>query len=197
MARTQSADYEERRAAIVEQAARLFAERGFHGTSIADLAEACGISKSLVYHYYASKEDILFDVMHLHIRALLDAAEDIAGDTTPPAEKLRAVTRTFMRLYVGAASRHRVLLNELQRLSETQRAMVIDIQRRLIEILEGILDDLHPDLPLALRRPAAMLYFGMINWSHTWLNPFGAASPAQIAELAAEIFLNGLGEDGA
>jgi AcrR family transcriptional regulator len=197
MARTQSADYEERRAAIVEQAARLFAERGFHGTSIADLAEACGSSKSLVYHYYASKEDILFDVMHSHIRALLDAAEDIAGDTTPPAEKLRAVTRAFMRLYVGAASRHRVLLNELQRLSETQRAMVIGIQRRLIEILEGILDDLHPDLPVALRRPAAMLYFGMINWSHTWLNPFGAASPAQIAELAAEIFLNGLGEDGA
>ena len=60
----------------MEHAARLFAERGFLGTSIAELAEACETSKSLVYHYYESKEDILFDVMHSHVRALLDAAED-------------------------------------------------------------------------------------------------------------------------
>lgn len=84
MARTQAADFEKRREAIVEHAARLFAERGFLGASIADLAAACSTSKSLIYHYYASKEDILFDVMHAHVGALLDAAEEIAAQKIPP-----------------------------------------------------------------------------------------------------------------
>jgi AcrR family transcriptional regulator len=192
MARTQAADYGERRAAIVDQAARLFAERGFLGASIADLADACESSKSLIYHYYTSKEGILFDVMHSHVRALLDAAEDVAGRTALPAAKLRALTTAFLRLYAGAAARHRVLLNELQRLPEEQRATVIAIQRRLIEIVEGILEELRPALPPHLKRPAAMLFFGMINWTHTWLDPEGAAKPEQIATLAANVFLEGL-----
>jgi AcrR family transcriptional regulator len=192
MARTQAADYEERRTAIVEQAARLFAERGFLGASIADLAEACDSSKSLIYHYYASKEDILYDVMHSHVRALLDAAEEVAGGTAQPAAKLRALTTAFLKLYVGAATRHRVLLNELQRLPERQRTTIIAIQRRLIEIVEGVLVELQPGLSGTLKRPAAMLYFGMINWTHTWLDPEGAATPEQIATLAANMFLEGL-----
>ena len=192
MARTQAADFEERRAAIVEHAARLFAERGFLGTSIAELAEACETSKSLVYHYYESKEDILFDVMHSHVRALLDAAEDISACATTPSEKLRELTLAFVRLYAGAAARQRVLLNELQRLSNEQRATVIGIQRRLIAIVEDILAELRPDLPDAMKPPAAMLYFGMINWMHTWLDPEGRVEPSRIAELAANVFLDGI-----
>jgi AcrR family transcriptional regulator len=193
MARTKAVDYEERRTAIVEQAARLFAERGFLGASIADLAEACNSSKSLIYHYYASKEDILYDVMHSHVQALLDAAEDVAGGPSPAAAKLRDLTSAFLRLYAGAAARHRVLLNELQRLPEKQRATIIAIQRRLIEIVEGVLEQLRPNLTAPLKRPAAMLYFGMINWTHTWLDPQGPADPQQIAALAAEIFQDGIG----
>ncbi|HEY6578168.1 MAG TPA: TetR/AcrR family transcriptional regulator [Rhizomicrobium sp.] len=194
MARTQAADFAERRAAIVEQAARLFAERGFLGASIADLAEACDSSKSLIYHYYASKEDILFDVMHSHVKALLDAGEEIAARAAPPAARLRALTAAFMRLYIGAAARHRVLLNELQRLPETQRAIVVGIQRRLIDIVQAIIVEIRPDLSgrSHLQRPAALLYFGMLNWTHTWLDPNGAATPETIAELAVGLFLDGI-----
>jgi AcrR family transcriptional regulator len=194
MARTQAADFEDRRAAIVEHAARLFAERGFLGASIADLALACETSKSLLYHYYASKEDILFDVMHSHVGALLDAAEEIAARRIAPPAKLRALTGAFMRLYIGAAGRQRVLLNELQRLPKDRRAIVVGIQRRLIDIVQGILVEIRPDLSgrAAIKRPAAMLYFGMINWTHTWLDPKGRANPAKIAELAADVFLKGI-----
>jgi AcrR family transcriptional regulator len=193
MARTQAADYEQRRAEIVECAARLFAERGFLGTSIADLAKACDSSKSLIYHYYASKEDILFDVMHSHVRALLDSAEIIAAGTVPPPEKLRALTAAFMRLYVGATARQRVLLNELQQLPAERRAIIVGIQRRLIEIVRQLIVGIRPELSgNLLEHPAAMLYFGMINWTHTWLNPRGPVKPEQIAELAAEIFLGGI-----
>jgi AcrR family transcriptional regulator len=196
MARTQAEDYEERREEIVEHAARLFAERGFHGASIADLAEACGTSKSLLYHYYESKEDILFDVMNSHVKALLDAAEDIAARRMDAAEKLKAITRRFMQLYLGAAARQRVLVNELRHLRESQRRTIVGIQRRLIDIVEEILIGVRPNLAnqAALKRPATMLYFGMINWMHTWLDPAGRAKPARIAELAVNTFLDGITE---
>jgi len=190
MARTQAADYGERRGAIIEKAAALYAERGFQGASIADLAEALGISKSLIYHYYPSKEDILFDVMHSHVRALLDAAEAVTARGLPATEKLDALTHDFMRLYVGAASRHKVLLNELARLPAKQRETVVKIQRRLIDIVETLIAEIRPEL--RARRPAAMLYFGMINWTHTWLDPDGKVTPAKVASLANTIFLDGL-----
>ncbi len=194
MARTQAADYAQRRARIVEEAAALFAHRGFLGASIADLAQACAISKSLIYHYYASKEDILFDVMHSHVRALLDAAEEVAASDASAPEKLRALTRRFIQLYIGAADRQRVLLNELERLTPAQRKTVVGIQRKLIGIVEALVTEIRPSLGGAspLGRPSAMLYFGMINWMHTWLDPKGRAKPAQIAELTADIFLDGV-----
>jgi len=194
MARTQSADYAIRREAIVDRAAELFAERGFLGASIADLADALKTSKSLIYHYYDSKEDILFDVMHSHVKALLDAAEAIAAKPLPPEEKLRALTHAFVELYVDAAARQRVLLNELSRLPEEQRKIVVGIQRRLIEIVEKTIAELRPELSgrAALKRPSAMLYFGMINWMHTWLDPEGKAKPQRIADLAVSTFLDGI-----
>ena len=193
MARTQAADYGVRREAIVEKAARLYAERGFLGASINDLAKVCRISKSLIYHYYPSKEDILFDVMHSHVRALLDAGEAIVARGLEPAEALRAITTEFMKHYAGAAARQKVLLNELNHLPKQRRAIIVDIQHRLIGIVRDILVDLRPELRAkpALALPAAMLYFGMINWTHTWMDPAGAVKPVRIAELAADIFLDG------
>jgi AcrR family transcriptional regulator len=198
MARTQAPDFEQRRDAILENAALLYAEHGFLGASIADLAAACKTSKSLIYHYYPSKEDILFDVMHSHVRALLDAAERVAAEPGPPAARLHALTQAFMRLYVGAAARHKVLLNELAQLAPKQREVIVKIQRRLIDIVQEMLVEIRPELAkrAALKRPAAMLYFGMINWTHTWLDPRGTVEPERIATLAAEIFLNGIAEKG-
>jgi len=193
MARTQAADYGVRREAIVEKAARLYAERGFLGASISDLAKVCRISKSLIYHYYPSKEDILFDVMHSHVRALLDAAEAITARGLDPAEALRAITTEFMSHYAGAAARQKVLLNELNHLPKQRRAIIVDIQHRLIGIVRDILTELRPELHAkpALGLPATMLYFGMINWTHTWMDPAGAVKPARVAELSADIFLDG------
>ena len=108
MARTQASDYDERKQTIVEAAAALFASRGFNGASVADIAERCKTSKSLIYHYYESKEDILYDVMISHVRALETAAADALAGGAKPDQKLRDLTQLFMALYVGAADRHQV-----------------------------------------------------------------------------------------
>lgn len=194
MARTQAADYGERRKSIVEKAAELYAERGFLGASLSDLAQVCGVSKSLIYHYYPSKEDILFEVMHSHVATLLTATEAVAALSLPPKDALRAITTEFMKHYVGATARQKVLLNELNHLPKQRRATIIGIQHKLIDFMQDILTKLHPDLGgrPALRRPAVMLYFGMINWTHTWFNPAGKAGADQVADLTVDIMLKGL-----
>ncbi|MGH7024454.1 MAG: TetR/AcrR family transcriptional regulator [Caulobacteraceae bacterium] len=192
MARTQAADYAERRAAIVDRAAELYASKGFAGASVADLAHALGASKSLIYHYYPSKEEILFEVMDQHLRLLDEAADEVMARSIPAPDKLRELARAFMRLYVGAAARHKVLLNELDALPPTRRAEIVSRQRRLIEAVESLLVDIQPGLSAELRRPATMLFFGMINWTHTWYRPGGVASAQEVADLATDIALKGL-----
>jgi AcrR family transcriptional regulator len=192
MARTQAADYGQRRAAIVEQAAKLYAGKGFLGTSVADLAAALGASKSLIYHYYPSKEDILFEVMDSHLRELDAAADEVMALGLPPADTLREIARAFMRLYVGAAARHKVLLNELDALPPARRDEIVARQRRLIEAVEALLVELQPRLREPQRRPAAMLFFGMINWTHTWFHDGGPASAEEVADLTVDLTLNGL-----
>ena len=195
MARTQAPDYEERRQAIIEHAAGLYAERGFLGASVSELAEACSTSKSLIYHYFPSKEDILFEVMQSHIKSLVDAVEDVEQSTGSPQEKLRALTREFMRLYAGAGARQKVLLNELDRLPASSRALIVNEQRQLIAFVESLLKAIDPSIEHPRLRPAAMLYFGIINWTHTWYRSAGPVPPEEIADMATQMALRGLRSD--
>jgi AcrR family transcriptional regulator len=194
MARTQAADYDERKDAIVEAAAALFAARGFNGASVADIAERCESSKSLIYHYYQSKEDILYDVMISHVRALEQAAAEAIAGAAAPAQKLRDLTQAFMALYVGAANRHKVLLNDLDKLPDTRSGEIVAVQRGLIDKVGELLAAIEPALAKrkGARVPAAMLYFGMINWTHTWFDPKGSIGAAQLADMAVDLTLKGL-----
>ena len=190
MARPQSPDYDKRRDSIVRMAARLYARRGFNGASVADLAKACRTSKSLIYHYFPAKDDVLYQVMAEHLDALVEAARQ-ATRSGGAEEKLRALTLAFMRLYVGAQDSHKVLLNELDNLAPKARAEVIGKQRRIIAIVEELIREIRPETgPLAL--PLTMLFFGMINWTHTWFRAEGRVSAESLAEMAVDVMLGGL-----
>ena len=190
MARTQAADYEQRREAIVEKAAELFARVGFNGASVSELASACGVSKSLLYHYYESKEAVLHEVMASHIEVLAgDVAEVMARETTAMG-RLRDLVHRFMQHYVGASARQKVLLNELANLPEGERKMVVAAQRKLIDYVQSLLQEIHPvlaDDPVRAR-VETMLLFGMINWTHTWFDPEGPISAHDLAEMVIERF---------
>lgn len=185
MARTQAADYDQRREAIVEQAGRLFARTGFRGASVADLAAACETSKSLVYHYFPSKEDILYEVMASHIDQLVASADTALAVEGSARERLERLVHAFMRDYVGAAERQKVLLNELDSLPADKRAVIVTKQRRLIVDLQGLLIELDPELGSspARARVETMLVFGMINWTHTWFDPAGAIDTVGLARM--------------
>ena len=192
MARTQAADYDAKRDAITVHAARLFAAKGFAAASISELAERCKVSKSLIYHYYASKEAILFDVMSDHIDELLDAVETTDIDDKAPETSVHEVTRTLLQHYVGAADKQKVLLYELDSLPKNSKAEIVSKQRKIVARVEDIIVAAKPSFKKdrAALRAKTMLYFGMLNWTHTWFKPKGAINRDGLAEMAADIILS-------
>ncbi len=194
MARTQAADYDKKRDAITEQAARLFAKSGFAGASVSELAALCDVSKSLIYHYYPSKEAILFDVMTAHIDVLLDIARAASAPDKAPAEELHSLARALLRRYVGAADKHKVLLYELTSLPKRERDEIVGKQREIIASVEAILARAAPRLARdrARLRATVMLFFGMLNWTHTWFKASGPISRDALADMAAETILRSL-----
>lgn len=193
MARTQSPDYEIRRREIVEKAADEFARHNFHKASMADIARAWGGSKAALYHYFPSKEEILFAVMEDHTALLLDTADSIAKSNAPPAEKLRDLARRFMKIYVGARSRQKVLLNDLDALPPAERRKIVEQQDAIIDRVGDIVFEINPDAaPKGARKAAAMMFMGILNWTHTWFKVGGPLTPSGFADMAAETFLHGV-----
>lgn len=191
MARTQAADYEERREAIVERAAELFAERGFLGASVSDIARACNTSKSLLYHYYPSKEDVLYAVMASHIDRLVEDVESVESAPGTARDRLRTLLHRFMAHYMGAASRQTVLLNELGNLPEDRRTSIVAKQRRVVDTVQGLLMAAVPALAADpdRARVKTMLLFGMINWTKNWYDPAGPVKPDALADMAFAMVL--------
>ncbi|HEX8553780.1 MAG TPA: TetR/AcrR family transcriptional regulator [Sphingomonas sp.] len=191
MARTQAADYEQRRTAIVDHAARLFASTGFSGASVSDLAAACETSKSLIYHYYPSKEDILYAVMASHVDQLAADVAEVTARQAPAPDLLRDLVRAFMRHYVGAAERQKVLLNERDRLPADKRRAIVAKQRRIIDAVSTLIRAADPRLAddPARVRVQTMLLFGMINWTHTWFDPTGPIGAEELADMAVDLVL--------
>lgn len=189
MARTQAADYEQRREAIIDNSAALFAQRGFMGASVADLASACATSKSLIYHYFPSKEDILLEVMASHVDQLIADTQEVTAIEGSAVDQFSRLIRAFLTHYVGAADRQKVLLNELGNLPPESRKIIVEKQRKLIAVTQELLVALHPELasdaPRA--RVETMLVFGMLNWTHTWYDPQG---PVDLSTLADMIIAN-------
>ncbi len=193
MARKQAEDYGERRRNILDKAAELFADRGYARSSISELATACNASKSWLYHYYPSKEAILYDIMRLHVTELVKMAEEALAHEGSPRQKFRFLARNFMRIYVNAGSKHVILLNDRGCLPDHMRGEIMSLQDQVVSSVVKLILELNPALEKSrdYKKPVTMAFLGMINWTYIWFRKDGAINPDQFADLAVEIFLNG------
>lgn len=192
MVRPRADNYEERRQEILDGAAAMFAERGFDGTSIATIAQKCGVSKALLYHYYDSKEALLFDMLHSHCNLLVQTAEQAVDSETKPKDQLNKFVKELMHLYMDSRDKHIVLLNNLHCLPTEQQTEIKKLERRVIEIVKNLLSQLKPEMSEPIKSSLAMYLMGAINWTYTWFKPNGSVSPDEFAELATIVFLRGI-----
>lgn len=193
MARGKSPTFGLQRAAMLQQAARLFAEKGFHNTSMAELGQACGVSKALPYHYYRDKEQLLFDIADGHVEQLLAIVAAVSAQALAPEAHLRAMVTGFMAEYAHAQAPHLVLVQDVKFLRAEQAEVVLDKQRRVVAAFAAAIEAVEPGLRARqLDKTVAMILFGMINWTFTWLKADGRLTHADVAPVVIGILLDGI-----
>ena len=194
MARPIAKDHREKRSAILKQAAIYFADHGYDRASVNGVASACGISKSLIYHYYDSKEQLLFDILHSHLTALYEGLIALQPAADPEVQ-LRQLVRKLLQMYRGADAEHRLQLQSTTALPKAQHHILADIQRSIVNEFSQAICAAAPEyLGQASHhlRPLTMSLFGMVNWFYLWHQPGRGMSRESYADLATEILLGGL-----
>ncbi len=193
MARTKAPSFEQQRAMILQAAAELFASRGYPDASMATLARACHVSKPLLYHYYRDKQQLLFDIADRYVDQLLAIVADVRSAGLEGDRHLRTLIGRFMQAYQHSQAQHMVLVQDVKFLDAAQREQVLAKQRAVVDAFAEAIARTRPRLRRrTLRVPLAMILFGMINWTFTWLRPDGPLSYADMAEVVADVFLHGI-----
>ena len=197
MARPISASHDQRRDEILDVAAACFARQSYPATRMNDIAAACSASKARLYHYYESKEAILFDLLDRYTQKLLVIIGQVQATAHRQALDERAtlheLIRAFLREYETSATRHAALLGSTQFLGDEQREVILDRQRDVVAAVTRFLRRAYPDRLNARNQNAiAMTLFGMINWTFTWLRPGGPMSYADFADEVIALLERGL-----
>lgn len=190
--RSRGAKYEDQREAILSGAAALFARRGYLGTSMNDVADACGLSKATLYHYYRDKDEMLVNIAEEHVSRLVDLVKSVERDIAPE-QRLEALITRFLAEYSKAQNSHRVLTEDVKFLSESDRERILDKERVVVRGFAEAIGIQQPRLnEAALDKPVAMLLFGMLNWMFTWLKPDGRLSHETMAPIVSALVFKGL-----
>ena len=191
MPRGPSSAHSLQRETILNISADTFAEAGYPSATMAELAARCGVSKSLLYHYYPAKGAILFDLMHEYMTRLQLLVHDVARLALPAQEGLAELVRRFVREYETSRSRHIVLLNDVKFLPLPEREQVIALERSVVQAFADVIAATYK-VDGARAKVLTMSVFGMINWTFTWLKPDGPLSYAQFAESVVGMLEGGL-----
>ncbi|WJS86489.1 TetR/AcrR family transcriptional regulator [Paracoccus sp. TOH] len=195
MARTRAVDFEEKRRGILDSAAAVFAEQGMEKASMSQIAAHGQISKALLYHYYPSKDALIFAIIITHLQEL-DAAIEAADDPTlPPQQRLRRLVGTVLESYRGADNQHKVQLNATSALSDEQKTEILGVERHIVKRFAVVLRQINPDLDNPQRpllTPVTMSLFGMMNWVYMWFRDGGRITREDYADVATTLILEGI-----
>jgi AcrR family transcriptional regulator len=181
-----------RRTELTRTAARLFAEKGYHGTSIGELAQAMGVQKGSLYAHIETKEDLLWEVAREGAEAF-HAALDTVPEDGPAVERIRAALRAHLRVVSEQLDVATVFIREWRYLDGSRRDRFVAERRRYEERFralfhEGVeLGELRTDLDEAT---AVLLTLSAANWAYTWLRPGGETD--ELADRFTALLLEGI-----
>lgn len=180
---------------MIRVAARLFSERGYHGTSMQHLGEALGLLRGSLYAHIGSKEELLFEVVDGGAERFLARARAAADRDAPAADRLT----TLLVAHVETVSEHidaaTVFLNEWRYLSEERRAIIQAKRDEYERIVRSVIEDgvargeFRSDLETSL---ATTLVLSAANWTYTWYRRGGSLTAADVGEAFADQLIQGL-----
>jgi len=194
LARTIAKDHDKKRLSILKAAAKTFATEGFDGASMSQLARECGISKANIYHYYGSKDAILFDVLDAYLSTLRDRVCNLPLIDTPD-KNLRALIAEILMAYQGADYEHQVQAGGMSSLPQDQQTLLRSYQRDMVRSLNDAIRAVNPDSfadDKEKLRNMTMSVFGMLNWYYMWNSGAGSTARETYANHVADLTLGGL-----
>jgi len=193
MARTRSENYDGIHLGILTNAAALFSAQGYTRSSIADLADACKLSRGALYHYFESKEAILFSILDAHIREMIERVEAAVAEGGPTLTQFRNVIRAIVAVNAKSPHEQRVLIHDLAFLNEDEQQAIKALQRQLVDTVTDLLVRLDAEGKIVkrTRKIYTMILFGIINYTYTWYDPKGGIGPREFADIAIDLFLQG------
>lgn len=184
-----------RRAEMVRAAARLFSERGYHGTSMQHLADALGLQRGSLYAHIGSKEELLFDVVNEGADRFLERGRHAFDMNAMAAVRLRRLLVGHIETAIEHLDAATVFLNEWRYLSADFMALIQTKRDRYEAMVRDIISDgirekeFRPDVNV---RFAARLVLSAGNWTYAWFRPGGELGPTEIGERFAELLIRGL-----
>jgi len=179
---------------IIQAAAQIFRLKGYNGTSMQDIADAVELQKASLYHHISGKQEILVSILDQALDLLIADLESVIGSDASPAEQLRQAMLLYVTRLTEQADLAAVLLMEHRSLDNDRRAAHIARRDRFESLWRGIIQSGIElgDFRLQDPRLTTFALLGVLNWTITWFNPHGKFSAEQIADLYADLFLNGL-----
>jgi AcrR family transcriptional regulator len=192
MARSRARDYDDKRLLMLHRSAQLFAKSGYSGTSMNAIADACRVSKALLYHYYPDKEAILIDILSSHLEKLVAAVQSADEETTNPEARLKTIIATLLEQYRHADAEHQVQIASLKLLPKEKQQPLLAKERVLVDILAAALAAARPGVShKRVLKPLTMTVFGMLNWHYLWFREGGPMTRAQYADFVTRLVLGG------
>lgn len=183
-----------RRAEILKVATRMFAQRGFHHTSLQDIAEALKIQKASLYYYFDSKEEILSAILQRGVEELLVDAEKAVQAVDDPREQLDRLLDAHVRNLERRLDDIKVFLSERRSLTPAQERRYLEWRRRYEDLYVQVITEGQARGVFGEGRPRVLAYgiLGTYNWLIQWYRPRGELSVRQIHQDLSRLVLRGL-----
>jgi len=193
MSREQAEDYEDKKRGIMDAAATLFANVGYPNAQLTEVAKACGATKSMLYHYFKAKDELLFAILSDHLQRTITALQAIDPKLAPEA-RFRRLIEAYIHQSTESRTSHVVAMNDVKFLSGDARARIVELERKIFQLVEQSLMDLAPKLSRKLVGPYAMTLLGMMSWTDFWYRKSGPLKPGELCDHIAQLFLHGFYE---
>ncbi len=185
--------YESQMERLLEHAARIFCDKGYEGASMRDLSRACGMSLAGLYHYFSSKEELLYLIQKHAFRTIIDQVRERLTASEDPEQRVRIFIESHLEYFLANKEAMKVLTHEDETLKNGRGAEIRAIKREYYRICFDLLEDLKRAQGLEFSgRLAVLSLFGMINWIYTWHNPRSDAGAKALAREMGDIFLHGV-----
>ena len=179
---------------ILEAAAQVFRKKGFHGASMADIADSLNLQKASLYHHVSSKQDILLELLERALARLSEHISAISTQPLPADEKLRRMIRAYLQALAEYPDLSSVLLFEHRSLDKKAHARHIPHRDQFEGLWREVVNEGRRTklFDCANAGLAVRGLMGIMNWTLTWYRPDGTLSISEIADEYAELFLHGL-----